>query len=82
MSLVRPSLMDRVMVLGIPDSSGTISIQFLTTGFLYGHFAGWAKRGKTEYYPYLVTNRHSRSEGLRGISIAEAIVPKSPSFAY
>ncbi len=58
MSLIRPSFLDRVVVLGIPDSSGKNSIQFVATGFLYGHFAGLGERGKPEYYPYLVTNRH------------------------
>ena len=58
MSLIRPSFLDRVVVLGIPDSSGKNSIQFVATGFLYGHFAGLGESGKPEYYPYLVTNRH------------------------
>ena len=57
MSLIRPSFLDRVVVLGIPDSSGKNSIQFVATGFLYGHFAGLRESGKPEYYPYLVTNR-------------------------
>ena len=58
MSLIRPSFLDRVVVLGIPDSSGKNSIQFVATGFLYGHFAGLGESGKPEYCPYLVTNRH------------------------
>ena len=40
MSLIRHSFLDRVVVLGIPDSSGKNSIQFVASGFLYGHFAG------------------------------------------
>ena len=58
MSLIQPSFLNHVVALGIPDASREDSIQFVATGFLYGHFASIDGKGKPEYYPYLVTNRH------------------------
>ena len=58
MSLIQPSFLNRVVALGVPDSGMGDSIQFVATGFLYGHFATMDEKGKPEYYPYLVTNRH------------------------
>ena len=58
MSLIPRSFLDHVVALGVPDSGEQNSIQFVATGFLYGHFASKDERGKSEYYPYLLTNRH------------------------
>ena len=58
MSLIHPSFLKRVVALGVPNPSSKDSIQFVATGFLYGYFAGKNERGKGEYYPFLVTNRH------------------------
>ena len=58
MSLIHPSFLKYVVALGIPHSGKEDSIQFVATGFLYGHFASRDENGKSGYYPYLVTNRH------------------------
>ena len=58
MSLIHPSFLNYVVALGRPVSSREDSVQFVATGFLYGHFASVDENGKPEYYPYLVTNRH------------------------
>lgn len=58
MSLILPSFLDNVVALGIPDSGGEDAINFVATGFLYGHFADKGEDKKPKYYPLLVTNRH------------------------
>jgi len=62
MSLIQPSFLDSVVALGLPDSSEENTIKFVATGFIYGHFSSTDEKGKPQYYPFLVTNRHVINE--------------------
>ena len=62
MSLLHSTFLNYVVALGVPDSDDEDSIEFVGTGFLYGYSADKGEKRRSQYYPYLVTNRHVLDE--------------------